>query len=249
MDLRDISRLSISAATDDRERVRMLTERLPDECNVYLQGLTGSNSEYNNKFGVAKLFDGERYNVSVVEAGVSILAEPHNLKVQKTFEPQLFVRVSAKDFAQPTIVSCDREFSVQKKINMYFAQCSDVAKKAKASDTVLAVPLKDAVFKELRPNDALTPMYFILNKQVLRKVHKAMVKYGVKWATVCTELHSPDLMKSLQSKGMSSGECDIIYVTEDCMMTQPRWILPYGEESVHVPMAVRYFLNPQDCNK
>ena len=248
MDLCDIGRLSISAAKDDRERVRMLTERLPDDCEVYLQGLT-TNSEYNNKLGVVKSFDGERYIVSVVEAGVSILVEAHNLKVRKTFEPQLFVRISAKNFTQPTIFSCSHELSVQQKINLYYTQCSDLAKKSKASDTVLAVPIKDAVFQQLRPNDVLTPMYFVLNKQVLRKVHKAMVKLGAKWATVCTELHSSDLIGTIKSKGMLAGECEIIHITEDCMMTQPRWILPYGDESVHVPMAIRYFLNPQDCMK
>ena len=123
MDLHDISQLAVNDGGDPRERVRMLTERLPDDCEVYLQGLT-TNAEHNNKLGVIKCFDGERYTVSVVEAGVSILVEPCNVKVQKTFEPQLFVRISAKDFTQPKIARVSKKHSLQEKMRMYYHQCS-----------------------------------------------------------------------------------------------------------------------------
>ena len=234
MDLHDISQLAVNDGGDPRERVRMLTERLPDDCEVYLQGLT-TNAEHNNKLGVIKCFDGERYTVSVVEAGVSILVEPCNVKVQKTFEPQLFVRISAKDFTQPKIARVSKKHSLQEKMRMYYHHCSRLqANKSKASDTILAVPIRDAVFAQLRPDDVLTPMYFVLN------MHKAMAKFGVKCATVCTELHAS---AALKSTGLPAGECDITYIAEDCMMAQPKWVLPYGDDSVFVPMAVRYFLN------
>ena len=154
MDLQDIRHLAVNDGGDPRERVRILTERLPDDCEVYLHGLT-TNAEYNNKLGVIKCFDGERYTVFVVEAGVSILVEPCSVKVHKTFEPQLFVRISAKDFTQPKIATISKKHGLEEKRRLYYHQCSRLqANKSKASDTILAVPISDTVFAQLRPHDA-----------------------------------------------------------------------------------------------
>ena len=168
-------------------RVRLLIGCLPDNCEVYIQGLT-TNPEHNNKFGVIESFDGERYTVSVIEVGVSILVEPCNENAQN-FEPQLFVKISAKDFTAPRIAEDKEEVRMCKK-NAAVLQTVFRAFNARSPNQAtpsLPCQSKTPYLHSLTLRCAVTHVLcLVLNK--CGESAQVMSKTGVKWATVCTEL-------------------------------------------------------------
>jgi hypothetical protein len=217
-----------------------VTEEIVSGSHVFVKDLQ-TRPELNHKLARVLYFDSAalRYGIEIADTGESIRVKRDKIDFfAGVRQPQLFVLLSLFDFWQPRLIKMNEVLPAEAKYYLYNEQCKAlVAAGAALGDTILPFSIPLPVFRELRPDSVISPMYFKIDRALKKQIEQEMANCGASYVIVCTEQTDTESYRT--SRSLRPGECRIEKWSEADVRCRPVWRLS-GESDHSVQLFMKY---------